>query len=100
MILVSIIFFQYQVTVENNGCTMEHSGCTPIFKREFKLISFICDSKHPLNLCSILKYKVAFALIISPLALRLLRVRDLEGAEGGASWNERRDALDMMKIFS
>jgi len=52
------------------------------------------------SVSSVIKYKVAYALIISPLALRLLRVRDVEGAEGGASWNERRDALDMMKILS
>ena len=86
--------------MEHYGCTMEHSGFIPIFKRQFRRISFISDAKHPFNLCSILKYKVAYALIISPLALRLLRVRDLEGAEGGASWNERRDTIDMMKILS
>ncbi len=28
-----------------------------------------------------------------------VRIRDVEGTEGGASWNERRDSFDMMTRF-
>ena len=28
-----------------------------------------------------------------------LRIRDVEGAEGGASWNERRDSFDVWEGF-